>query len=250
MMFYFLPLLQLTAYSAAFAFTNHGNAVVRRAWVSRPVSLSTPRSLKMFMSLLNDTSTSTTEITTTKAPPRTGSVVTIECCLCPEGDFVPETLFDGICVEAWDKPKTLSFVLGEGNYLPGLHELVSTMTVGMSTEAFLDAGWGGRNPNLEAWIPFKDVAVDQKSKIKEGTELVLANGLNALVTQVTDDKFKIDANPPLAGASYKASVKLLQVEEGPVETVYPADKKSSSSRFEVATIALGTCTLNIHGWIC
>ena len=67
--------------------------------------------------------------------------------------------------------------------------------------------------------------------------MLLANGLKAFVTEIEEERFKIDANPPLAGASYQASVKLLGVEEGPVESVYPAE--DTSSRFEVATIALG-----------
>lgn len=171
--------------------------------------------------------------------PAPGAVVKIECCLRPEGEFIPEPLFDGICVDQFDKPKTLSFVLGEGNYLPGLHELVLSMKKGESSEATLDAGWGDRNPNLEAWVKFSDMEQPgfDRSQIKEGVELMLANGLQAEVVEVTEEKFKIDANPPLAGASYKASVKLLEVEKGPVETEFPASE--SSSRFEVATIALG-----------
>lgn len=171
--------------------------------------------------------------------PEPGAVVKIECCLRPEGGFIPEPLVDGICVDQFDEPKMLSFVLSEGNYLPGLHELVSSMKVGGSAEATLDAGWGDRNPNLEAWVQFADMEQPgfDRSQIEKGVKLMLANGLKAEVTEVTEEKFKIDANPPLAGASYKASVKLLGVEEGPVESVYPEDQ--SSSRFQVATFALG-----------
>ncbi|CAB9519973.1 Peptide methionine sulfoxide reductase MsrA [Seminavis robusta] len=169
--------------------------------------------------------------------PQPGSVVTIECCLRPEGEFIPETLIDGICVDDYDKPKSLSFVLGEGNYLPGLHQLVSTMTVGSSAEETLDAGWGERNPALEAWIAFADMPNIDNSQIKEGVQLLLANGLKAIVTEVVaDEKFKIDANPPLAGAAYQASVNLLKMEEGPEITEYP---HATNSRFQVATIALG-----------
>jgi FKBP-type peptidyl-prolyl cis-trans isomerase 2 len=177
--------------------------------------------------------------TVTIRSPTKGSVVTIKCCLRPEGDFVPEPLIDGICVDQFDKPKTLAFVLGEGNLLPGLHELISTMKVGDSTEVTLDAGWGDRNPNLEAYVNFADMNQPgfDKSQIKEGVQLLLANGMKAYVTEVSDEKFKIDANPPLAGASYHASVKFLKVEEGPEETVFPG--RQTSSRYEVATVACG-----------
>jgi len=192
---------------------------------------------------------SSSSTATALLPPTPGSVVSIECCLYPAADFVPEPLFDGICNHPDDDKLTpLSFVLGEGNYLPGLHEVVSSMTeLGETVEVNLDAGWGERNPQLEAWIALKDMPADfDAAQIKEGTQLLLANGLKAMVTQVVDgEKFKIDANPPLAGASYKATVKLVNVEEGPKETVYPGngndddDASEASSRYQVATIALG-----------
>jgi FKBP-type peptidyl-prolyl cis-trans isomerase 2 len=170
-----------------------------------------------------------------------GTVVTIDCRLRPEGDFVPEPLFDGIVLDDSDTAVRLAFVLGEGNYLPGLHDLVSTMKEGEHIEnVSLDAGWGAWNPNLKVSTSFdslKNSGLDT-SLIKEGVELAMANGMNAIVTDIFEDKFVIDANPPLAGASYLASVELLSVEPGPVELQY-SPNAGSDCKYQVASFALG-----------
>jgi len=174
----------------------------------------------------------------TNRKPSIGSIVTVECRLIPEGDFVPEPLIDGVVYHDDDPASTLTFWLGKGNYLPGLHECILAMdTVGETTETSLDAGWGSRNPNLVATVSFEDSGMD-KAQIKPGVKLFLANGMQCVVTEVADQTFTIDANPPLAGASYKASINLVNVEAGPSITEY-SDSKPTNHRYDVATFALG-----------
>ena len=161
--------------------------------------------------------------------PPIGSIVTIDCELTPAADFVPESLID--------THGQFTFVLGGGNYLPGLHELVADMTVGMLVDgAELDAGWGSRNPNMIAVIQKKDMQIDVSS-ITIGTELVLVNGMKARVTDVTDETFTIDANPPMAGASYTAVVELLSFEDAPTQTEY--SPQGVDSTYQLATFGLG-----------
>ena len=166
-------------------------------------------------------------------PPTKGSVVHISCRLQPEGDFIPEPLIDGIVLHEEEPEVDLRFVLGWGNYLPGLHDMIASMRVGETrTNVSMDAGWGDVNPDLIATISFENSGLDP-SKIKVGTQLKLAQqNLPCVVTEVTDTTFTIDANPPLAGASYLANVTLKAVEEGPVVGPY-TKKPSSTSRFEV-----------------
>ena len=160
-----------------------------------------------------------------------GSIVTIDCDLQPEGDFVPEPLID--------TSGKLTFVLHRGNYLPGLHDLVSDMDVGQEVQGvLLDAGWGERNPQLVVELQKSQVGEEVASQLKPGVELYMANGMKATVTDVSKDTFTIDANPPLAGASYQARVKLLNVQEGPKETEFIA-AGDDSSPFQLATFALG-----------
>jgi peptide-methionine (S)-S-oxide reductase len=59
-----------------------------------------------------------------------------------------------------------------------------------------------------------------------------------IVTDLTDDGFIIDANPPLAGSSYQVSVQLIKVEDGPLMTEY-SEEPDTTSRYQVATFGLG-----------
>jgi peptide-methionine (S)-S-oxide reductase len=163
--------------------------------------------------------------------PQMGSIVTVDCETKPDGDFVPEPLLD--------THGRLTFVLGGGNYLPGLHDILLNMKVGDTIENVdLDAGWGSRNPNLVATIQKQDMG-DQidVSELKVGVELYLVNGMKATVTDVTDTTFTIDANPPLAGASYKAKVSLISIEDGPQEMEYVP--QGTQTTYQFATFALG-----------
>jgi peptide-methionine (S)-S-oxide reductase len=157
---------------------------------------------------------------TSRKRARRGDVVTIDFKLTPVDGFVPLPLFDS--------SGEISFVLGWGNYLPGLHDLVETMKVGQERhDVILDAGWGSRNRNLVVKISKnKLTAVKDHSRIKVGTILHLQGGIQVEVIQVMEDSIVVDANPPLAGASYSCDVKLLAVE-------------SIDSRYEAATFALG-----------
>ena len=161
--------------------------------------------------------------------PQMGSIVTIDCELTPEGDFVPEPLID--------TKGQFTFVLGGGNYLPGLHELVADMSLGMLVDGVsLDAGWGSKNPNLIAVMQKKDMEIDV-STLKIGTELYLVNGMKATVTALSDATFTIDANPAMAGASYNAVIELLSFEDGP--SIGEFSPQGTPSTFQIATFALG-----------
>jgi peptide-methionine (S)-S-oxide reductase len=195
---------------------------------------------------------------TLERPPRIGDVVSIRCRLVPEGSFVPEPLFDGVVLEhECHKGKhdgspadlvPITVVLGKGNYLPGLHEVILTRLEKVGdrvTNVSLDAGYGARNPQLVADIAFDSLSEGggiDPSQIDMGTQLQLSNGVVCTVTRVTpNESFTIDGNHPLAGASYRADVELVRIEEGPTVTPYvagPADT-SAASRYEVATFALG-----------
>eukprot|EP00980_Cylindrotheca_fusiformis_P001589 scaffold363_cov56-Cylindrotheca_fusiformis.AAC.8 len=203
-----------------------------------PVKVGSSASLFPVMLMATTSTTASTKDSFSNA-----DIVSIECHLRPEGSFVPEPLFDGIFMDAASPQSMehLTFALGKGNYLPGLHDLVATMEVGESVQnKCLDAGWGDWNPDLQTTISFKSLGegVDA-SLIKEGVELVLGDGrITAVVTSVGESDFVVDANPPLAGASYLADVKLLSKEKGPSEFLY-APKACLDSKYQVATFALG-----------
>jgi len=167
------------------------------------------------------------------------SIVTVDLRLTPENDFVPESLFD--------TSGRLSFVLGWGNYLPGVHALLEGKTVGEHFEGVsIDAGWGERRKELIVTVPKRKLlgshGLDDESSLKVGTTLQLnsnssnggGGGLQVLVTAVDEDTVTVDANPPLAGASYKCDATILAIDSVPSPTTTPP-----SSKYQVATFALG-----------
>lgn len=159
---------------------------------------------------------------------RHGDVVTIDFQLIPNDDFVPIPLFD--------TSGTVSFVLGWGNFLPGLHALVEGMVEGESLQnVVIDAGWGSHNPDLVVEVTkSKLTGLKNLHTIKVGTTLFLKGGIQVQVTDVLDDSIVVDANPPLAGASYSCDVKLLSI-----ESLERDDNNKEPSRYQVATFALG-----------
>lgn len=174
-----------------------------------------------------------------KRKPKAGDVVTFTLLR-----FQPESSCDDdnnlVLEPLFDTTGTLQLVLDGGNYLPGLHKLLSTMNPGETIQrASIDAGYGGFNPQLVFQISTSDIGSSlDTSLVKIGTVLQMGNGMNCRVTEMDDEKWTLDANHVLAGASYEADVKLEKVEEGPKNWEYVAEL-AEDGRYKVATFALG-----------
>lgn len=155
-----------------------------------------------------------------------GDIVTINFELISKG-FVTEPLFD--------MSGEVSFVLGWGNYLPGLHDLIMNMVEGSSVENInIDAGWGSRNLDLVFQVPKSSV---EDFSVEIGTELYVKSH-KVIVSAIHDDTIEIDANPPLAGMSYSCSLELLEIELFP-EMMLEYSSETPSNKYHVATFGLG-----------
>jgi len=166
-----------------------------------------------------------------------GDIVTINLKLTPENGYVPESLFD--------TKGEISFVLGWGNYLPGVHELLSGMSKGSAAQnVSLDGGWGERNADLIIEVPKTNLKkMKSIDTIKEGATLNLQGGIQVSVVRVTDNTIIVDANPPLAGSSYSCSLDVLNVDRFPTSKLQNKSSTGhttcSDTPFEVATFAMG-----------
>jgi peptide-methionine (S)-S-oxide reductase len=185
----------------------------------------------------NASSTSSSRIRKVVASP--GNVVTLNLHLEPENGFVPEPLFD--------TKGTIQFVLGGGNYLPGMHELVQGMAVKEHATTSLDSGWGERRSDLLVTVPLQNFSSVSIEQVQVGSVLILASGLQVTVTELnmSDETVVLDANPPLAGSSYACEVTVEAVEEVPSWKFEYHNPESSSeiesknNKYEVCTFALG-----------
>jgi len=171
-----------------------------------------------------------------------GDIVTVKIELTPENGYVPENLFDSV--------GEITFVVGWGNYLPGLHELLlGNMSIGdVVTNLSIDAGFGMPNPEMVIEVPKSNLKKVQKiEKIVPNSTLNLQGGIQVTVVDVTNDTIIVDANHPLAGSSYLCNLKVSDLHPYPVDKLLYRDNSDdeqspsalSSSQFEVATFAMG-----------
>ena len=174
-----------------------------------------------------------------------GDIVTIDLQLTPQDGFVPEPLFDAQGI--------ITFVLGAGNYLPAIHELVKGCVKGdVVSDMTIDAGWGGRRKEWVVTVPRSQLPADL---VAGETTLRLKGGWQVLVIEVHEDTVVLDANPPLAGSSYRCDFTVLAVEPGLVTMDATAEQSScyiqtrqqppqaqtlqSSEKYQMASFALG-----------
>jgi peptide-methionine (S)-S-oxide reductase len=184
----------------------------------------------------------TTDLTTSSDRAVFGDIVTIDLDLRPENDFVPENLFD--------TSGRISLVLGWGNYLPALHELIEDMAVGeIQEKVSIDAGFGERRDDLLIQVPKSNLKKIQRiDNIVVGASLNLERGIQVQVVHVDRDSIVVDANHPLAGSSYACSLKVVSIDKMPTHKmeylrVPDVAKESLSSEslspFEIASFAMG-----------
>lgn len=141
--------------------------------------------------------------------------------------------------QLFDTTGTLQLVLNGGNYLPGLHHLLSTMYPGELLQgATIDAGYGEYNPQLVFSLPISSIgdSIDL-SLVKIGTVLEMGNGMECRIIEMNDDSWILDANHALAGTVYEVDVRLERVEEGPTNWDYVPE--GNEDKYKVATFALG-----------
>ncbi len=179
--------------------------------------------------------------------PKSGDVVTFTLKRfqpITRGDDDDETMLRSL-EPLFDTIGTQQIVLNGGNYLPSLHDLLSTMNPGEFLQgATIDAGYGEYNPQLVFQLPASSIgdSIDT-SLVKIGTVLLMGNGMECRVINLNDDGWTLDANHVMAGAAYEVDVKLETVEEGPTHWEYVEEEEESvgksENKYKVATFALG-----------
>lgn len=110
----------------------------------------------------------------------------------------------------------IEFILGSGQVIPGFDKGVQGMKVNeqKTIEIPSSDAYGSVNPDLIQDIPKKNLPPDIAPEV--GLKLVSktpkGNEIPVVVTEVTDDTIKIDANHPLAGKDLVFEVELINIE--------------------------------------
>lgn len=104
----------------------------------------------------------------------------------------------------------LKFVVGAGQMIAGFDAAVHGLAVGESVTVRLEAAqaYGEHRDDLEYQVP-RDEAPEG---IEVGAQVQLSGGAPAVVTQVTDEYVRVDANHPLAGAALTFEIELVSIQ--------------------------------------
>ena len=175
----------------------------------------------------------TDAVLTSRRRARTGDCVKIQLDMVPENGFVPESLFD--------THGTVDVILGWGDALPGLHELLQGKAVGESvTTVSIDAGWGMRRDDLILQVQKLKLSRFTDTEILAvGDRIQLNPNMEVTVTNITGDVVTVDANHPLAGSSYSCSFTVLQIDALPDSFAFGSPLKEPSFPYELASFSLG-----------
>lgn len=126
------------------------------------------------------------------------------------------TLKDGSVFDSSKDREPLEFTLGEGQLIPGFEEAVTGMNEGDSTTINIptDEAYGERRDDLELEVA-KDELPDNVDP-EEGMQLQMQQqesdeAIPVQITDVEDEKVKLDANHPLAGKDLTFDIELLEI---------------------------------------
>lgn len=143
-----------------------------------------------------------------------GDVATIE---------LKVTLDDGAQFDSTFDQGEVSFVVGDGGYLPAIHKALLTLQPGDKTSFTIAPknAFGEYNKDLVLTRPIEEAPAG----IQAGQAVKLWTGQKARVTSVTPEDFTLDVNPPNAGKALNVDVKVLS--------------SKPKAELEVAEFALG-----------
>ena len=139
-----------------------------------------------------------------------------------EGDTVSVhytgKLDDGTVFDSSSGGEPLSFVLGQGQIIPGFESGVTGMAVGESkmVEIPCDQAYGQHQPEKVAQVARSEFAGDMKLEV--GSRLQVqhpqAGMLIFSVVDLDDENVTLDANHPLAGKDLVFELELVGISEG------------------------------------
>ena len=107
----------------------------------------------------------------------------------------------------------LEFVVGSGQLIGGFDAAVRGLAVGESATARLEPvdAYGDPIPELIAEVPIDTIPAEVVQQLFLGAVVPLANGAQAIVTNITDTFITLDANHHLAGETLTFEIELVEI---------------------------------------
>lgn len=126
------------------------------------------------------------------------------------------TLGDGTTFDSSQGRDPLEFVVGSGQVIPGLDEVLPGMAVGdkKTVEIACDQAYGPVNPDMRQDVPREGIPEDIPLDLGTRLQVQASDGNTIPVTVVAADEATVtlDANHPLAGKDLTFAIELMRVE--------------------------------------
>lgn len=124
-------------------------------------------------------------------------------------------LNDGSVFDSSENREPLEFQLGSGQLIPGFEKAVTGMTVGESTSVTIPANeaYGEVNDELILNVEKNRLPADIQPEIGMQLQVQQPNGqpVPVVISEVTDDHVKLDANHPLAGKELTFDIEVVEI---------------------------------------
>lgn len=126
------------------------------------------------------------------------------------------TLQDGSQFDSSLGRDPLQFELGAGSVIPGFEKAVVGMEVGEKRNFTIPSAeaYGAHDPSLVQDVPRSDLPPEMDIQLGSRLSATAQGGqeIALVVTGVTDESVRVDANHPLAGEDLTFEIELVEVE--------------------------------------
>lgn len=124
-------------------------------------------------------------------------------------------LDDGEVIDSTAEQGPATFVVGDGNLLPGFEKALFGLATGAKEKFKIapEEGFGRPNPNNVQWVPRDQFPPDVE--LSEGLVVSFADAQNAelpgVIAKIGEQQVEVDFNHPLAGRDITFEVEIVDV---------------------------------------
>jgi len=123
------------------------------------------------------------------------------------------TLDDGSEFDSSRDHLPLEFVVGSGQMIAGFDNGVRGLALGETVTVRIDPAdaYGELDPNLIVDVPIEEFPPEIVGQLAIGMSIPLSDGMQPVITDITDAFITLNANHPLAGEALTFEIELVEL---------------------------------------
>ena len=122
---------------------------------------------------------------------------------------------NGTIFDSSKEREPLEFTIGEGKLIPGFEKAIVGMNVGDSNTVTIpsDEAYGEKRDDMVVDVNRDQIPEDIKPEVGQQLQIQQKDGdaIPVVITDITDDSVKLDANHPLAGEDLTFEIEIVEV---------------------------------------